>query len=140
MRDRDPGRGRHRRKRRDPGDDLERDPGAGERERLLAAAAEDERVAPFEPHDAARAAVRDEQRVHLVLGERVAGDSQRLGGRLGEELLAGEPVVDEHLRRAQPVEPAHRDQPGIAGARADERDAHPRTASTLRRKNRCRSA
>ena len=38
--------------RRDAGDDLERDAGGGQRLRLLAAAAEDERVAALQPHDA----------------------------------------------------------------------------------------
>ena len=41
----------HRRERRDAGDDLDRDTGRGERERLLAAAAEHERVAALEPDD-----------------------------------------------------------------------------------------
>ena len=62
MRDRDPGRGGHGGERRDAGHDLERDLRLGERERLLAAAPEDERVAALQADDAEPSrAVGDEQ-------------------------------------------------------------------------------
>ena len=55
---------------RDAGDDLERDPGLAQHERLLAAAAEHERVAALEAHDAlARPRVLDQQPVRLLLRE-----------------------------------------------------------------------
>ena len=53
----------------DAGDDLERDAGGGQRLGLLAAAAEDERVAALEPDDAApRLRALDHQRLDLRLG------------------------------------------------------------------------
>ena len=45
------------------------------------------------------------------------------GGRLGDELRRDEAVVDEHVARADELQPAGGDQPGIARARADEVDA-----------------
>ena len=56
--DRDAGIGGHRERRRHARHDLERHAGGAQRERLLAAAAEDERVAALEPHDAFAAAGR----------------------------------------------------------------------------------
>ena len=68
MGDRDPRVGRRGDAGRDAGDDLELDPGGGERLGLLAAAAEHERVAALEPHDAAaRARALDHQRLDLLL-------------------------------------------------------------------------
>ena len=105
----------HSAERRDAGHDLERDAGRGEREGLLPAAPEDERVAALEADDrAALRAVRDEQRVDRFLRAAVAGDADRDPRRLGDELARDEPVVDEHLARAHELEPAHRDQAGIA--------------------------
>jgi hypothetical protein len=67
MRHRDESRLRHGRDRRDAGDELEGDTGVGERERLLPAAAEHERVAALEADDEAPAAVLDQRAVHLRL-------------------------------------------------------------------------
>jgi len=67
MRHRDQHRFRHGRDRRDAGNELEGDAGSGERERLLAAAPEDERIAPFEADDEAAATVVDQRAVHLRL-------------------------------------------------------------------------
>jgi hypothetical protein len=64
---RDQGRLRHGRDRRDTGDELERDAGVGERERLLAAPSEHERVAPLQAHDEAPPPVLDQRAVHLRL-------------------------------------------------------------------------
>src|SRR5207237_10828502 len=106
--------------RRGPGYRLERPARVDEGERLLAAAPEDERVAPLEPHDpAAAAAVRDEQRVDLLLPEPVARDAQRADGRLGDDLGCDDPVVDEHLAGAHAREPAEGDQLRVTGAGAD---------------------
>ena len=119
---------RHGGDRRDAGHELERHAGVGERERLLPAAAEDERIAALEPDDAPPvASVHHEQLVHVVLLEVVARDPQRVGRRLVDELFRHEPVVDEHLAVAQSLEPAHGDQLRIAGPGTDERDAHPST-------------
>jgi hypothetical protein len=66
MRYRNPGRRRHCAQRRHARDDFELEPSLGEGERLLAAAAEDERIAALQPDDvAALAAERDEQLVDL---------------------------------------------------------------------------
>src|SRR5438874_1204439 len=51
VRQRDAGVGRRPERRRDAGDDLEGDAGPAQGLRLLAAAAEDERIAPLEPDD-----------------------------------------------------------------------------------------
>ena len=56
----------------DAGDDLERDPGPRQRLGLLAAPAEDERIAALEPHDPPPAPrVQDQERVDLLLRQRV---------------------------------------------------------------------
>ena len=52
MRDRNAGQRRRRNRRRHAGHDLERDAGGAQRQRFLAAAAEDERVAGLQPDDA----------------------------------------------------------------------------------------
>ena len=88
----------HRRDRRDAGDELERHAGVGERERLLPAAAEDERVAALQPHDAAAPPpVRDEQLVDRRPARSRRARCAASRRRLGDELLCDEPVVDEHL-------------------------------------------
>ena len=62
--DRDQRRRRYGSDRGDTRDDLERDAGFGERERLFATTPEDERVTPLEPYDVeVRDSVRDEQAV-----------------------------------------------------------------------------
>ena len=102
VRDRDPGGGGHGRERRDAGHDLERHAGLDERERLLAAAAEQERVAALEPDDVEAATGEPhEQAVDLLLRQRVAGDAERVGGRLVDELRRDQPVVDERVAAAQ---------------------------------------
>ena len=141
VRDRDQRGRRDGRDARDAGRDRERNPGRGERERLLAAAAEDERIAALEPHDIEpRAAVLHEQRVDLGLAERRPRDEQRVGGRLGHELGRDEHVVDEHVAGAHELEPAGRDQTGIARACADEVDGHESARSTSRSKYALRSS
>ena len=77
--------GRHGDRRGDPGHDLVGDAGLAQRLRLLAAAAEDERVAALEAHDErARAAVLDQRLRRLVLGQR---DVARLLARIDQEAL-----------------------------------------------------
>ncbi len=85
--DGDPRRGRGGADRRDPGDDLERDRRRRERERLLAASPEDERVASLEPDDLeALPAELDEQLVQLDLPHVLARDQEGARGRLLDEL------------------------------------------------------
>ena len=135
VRDRDQRGRRDGRDARDARRHRERDPRRGQRERLLAAAAEDERVAALEPDDIqARVAVLDEQRVDLGLAERRPRDEQRVGRRLGDELGRDEHVVDEHVAGAEELEPAGGDQTGIARAGADEVDGHESARSTSRSK------
>ena len=64
-----------------PGTTSNGTPGLGERERLLAAAAEDERVAALEPHDLEPAPPElDEQRVQLRLRRASRGISSASSG------------------------------------------------------------
>ena len=82
-----------------PGHDLEGDAGLGERERFLAAAAEDERVAALEPHDVEpRGAVGHEQARHRLLLQPRPRDHEGVVGRLVDELLCDERVGDERRR------------------------------------------
>lgn len=125
-------------RRADAGDDLERDPGLGERERLLAAPAEDERVATLEADDVL-AALRgaDHEGVDALLRDRVAAgalaDEEAAGARREREQIGGdERVVEHEVGAAEPVERAAGEQIGIAGTGADERDetlAHERSSS-----------
>ena len=107
------------------------DTGGVERLGLLGAAPEDERIAALEAHDElARQAVLDEAGVglrlrHRDLPGRLAGvDQQAVRARLERQLIAGQAVEDEHVGAAHEIEAADGDQPGIAGAGADEVDGH----------------
>ena len=86
------------------------------------------------------APVLDEQRVDLRLLERRARDDERVLGRLRDELRRDERVVDEHVAGANELEPAGRDQPGVARAGADEVDGHESARSTRRSKYALRSS
>ena len=102
VRDRDADRLGHRRDRRHARHELERHARIGERERFLAAAPEDERVAALQANDATPvAAVHDEQLVHVVLLESSRAMRSASAGASSSELLCDEPVVDEHLARTQ---------------------------------------
>ena len=104
-------------------------PGLGAGLPLLAAAAEDERVAALEPDDPlAGPGVLDEQLVDALLrGEGAArdlGDVDDLGvrGRLVEHGERGQPVGDHHVGAADGGEAGDGDQAGVARAAADEHD------------------
>src|SRR5581483_7723993 len=128
---------RYGRQRRHAGDDLDVDAVRGEMQRLLAAAAEEEGVAALEPDDGEAAPGEpDEQRVDLVLGERLARDAERPGRRLVDQLARDQPVVDERVAGAKERETPNRDQPRVARAGADERDraAHRASASSTSRR------
>ena len=103
-----------------------------QRQRLLAAAAEDERVAALQPDDVeARPAVVDEQLVQRFLVEAVTGDHARVRRRLGDELGCDEAVVDEHVAGPDQLEPACGDQTGVARACSDEVHRHPSSSRTM---------
>src|SRR5438132_5879789 len=131
MRHRDARRCRNCGKGRNARDDLERQPRFGERECLLAATAEDERVASLQADDGETLLAEvDEQVVDLVLVEKLAGDADRTSWRFVDELLCNEAVVDDGVARAQQVEPANGDQPGVTRPGADERNGHASASST----------
>ena len=111
----------------DAGNDLARNAGRGERQRLFPAASEDERVAALETHDAMAAArLADHQPVDRILANR------RTAGALADEKTPGmrrvaqrrrldERIVEDEIRLAQPPHGLQRQQLRIAGAGADER-------------------
>ena len=117
-----------------PGTTSTSTPASRQKRELLAAAAEDERVAALEPHDAlAVAGEGDEQRVDRVLRHGVVAGQLADVDDLGRQhdALGGEPV--EHAARAEPVgdddvggleraQAAEGEQAGVAGSGADERD------------------
>ena len=70
------------------------------------------------------AAVGDEQARDRLLRHARAGDDERVLGSLVDELLRDERVGDEHVARADELEPAGGDQARVAGAGADEVDGH----------------
>ena len=114
---------------RHPGHDLERDAGLREHERLLAAAAEHERVAALEAHDAlARAGVLEQQAVRVVLRELRAlalladVDELRAGPRVRERLGRDQAVVEDDVGGAEQLDRAHGEQARVAGPGADEVD------------------
>ena len=131
MGDRDAGRRGHRADRRYPRNDLELESGLGERERLLAAAAEDERVAALEADDVEPAApVEHEQAADFALVKVLPADLDRVRRHLLDELIAHQPVVDEDVAGPDQVESPRRDQARVAGTRADEIDRHRSDFST----------
>ena len=133
MRERDACSGRAGGERGDSGHDAERYSGIGQHDCLLAAAAVDERVAALQADDlAAFAAERDQEPVHLVLRHSVARQAQ--SARLGDELGCDQAVVHEDVARADQLQTAGRDQPGVARAGADEPDRHSNASSTSRAK------
>jgi len=120
---------------------LECDPRLRERDRLLAAASEDEGVATLQTHGLEPVAPKlDEQPVERLLVESRARDEKRLVRRLGDELGRDERVVDEGVAAPDEIEAARRDQPRVAGTGADEVDGHASACSTSDSKKSRRSA
>ena len=118
-----------------PGHDLDGDARGEAGQGLLAAAAEHERVAALEPHDAAAGlGVLDEQPVDLVLGQRVVAggladvddDDRRV--ELVQQRARGEPVDEHDVGLGEQPAAAGRDQAGVARAAADQRHAAGRAA------------
>jgi hypothetical protein len=128
MGDRDSGQGGRGHGRADAGHDLERDAGLGERERLLASAAEHEGIAALEAHDALAAlGGADHDAVDLLLGDvmpaRALPHVEALG--LARELQDGgvhEGVVEDEVGLGQPRRCLAREQLRISGAGPDEGD------------------
>ncbi len=108
---------------------------------LFAAAAEDERIAALEAHDdLAPPGSLDEERVDLLLlqrrflvalgacgltgGPRPAHRARdQLGGRrrvARDDLGGNQAIGDDHVGSSERFDGAHGDEPGIAGAGADE--------------------
>ena len=137
MGERDAGDRGHRDGARDARHDLDVDAGVAAERDLLAAAPEDERVAALEPHDLlAVAGEGDEQLVDGVLRHRVVAgeladvddlgaERDALGGEPVEHPAGAEPVGDDHVGRLERAESAEREQAGVAGAGAHERDGPP---------------
>ena len=113
---------------RDAGHHLDRDAGRAAGGDLLAGAAEDHRVAALEPHHApAGAGERDHQGVDLVLpaGRAVAGLADQhpcLAPREIEHIGRHQIVEQDDVGGLQRAHGAQRQQLGIAGAGADQRD------------------
>jgi hypothetical protein len=113
------------------GDDLEGDPGSLERQRLLAPAPEDERIAPFQPHHRRQPrAELDQYLVQALLGHRVLAralppvDPLGVVGRKRDDARIGEAVVDDRVAPLHELAAANGQEPGIARAGADEINGH----------------
>jgi len=127
VRQRDARKGRHRDGRRHARDHLEGDPGFPQDLGLLAAAAEDEGVPPLEAgHGAALQGLAGEDPVDLALGERVVPalladiDEPGILARAAEKLPVGQVVVHDDIGLPDALDPPHRDEPRVPGARADD--------------------
>src|SRR5438093_10467416 len=124
----------------DARDDLERDPRGAHGFDLLAEAPEDRGITALQPHDAhASPGPVDQQPVDLALADADAAgrlaDIDDRGARrdLVEQLSRDQPVVQDDLGLAEPAQPLHGDELGIARAGADERDDAALHASSFRR-------
>ena len=116
---------------RDAGHHLAANACSAQRKRLLAASSEHERVAALQAHDAAASARgANHQRVDPVLRERMTSralaDEEPLRvPRVPQDPLVDERVIQDEIGRAQARDRLARQQRGIAGPRADERDLAP---------------
>ena len=127
-----------------PGTTSNATPAAAQRQRLLAAAAEDERVAALEPDDRLAAAGRARPAgVDLLLGHRVAARPacRRSGSSAPAAAIAtirgsASRSYTSASHRSQQLAPAQRQQPRVARPGADQVDGHagrPRCAAAARR-------
>ena len=114
----------------DAGHDLEGDAGGAQRQRLLAAAAEHERVAALQAHDRLPARARSTISASVCsCGTDVAAallaDEQQLGvgARAVERRVGDQAVVQDHVGARDQLERARRQQAGVAGSGADQVDA-----------------
>ena len=126
--ERDAGVGRDRDRRRHAGHDLERDALLVQEQRLLAAAVEDERIAPLQAgDDLALARLLGEQVADRVLVDRLRRggadvDALGIGACLAQQPRVHEVVVDDDIRGLQASEPARGDQVRCTGPGANEVD------------------
>src|SRR5208337_2133418 len=114
---------------RHPGHNFKGNPGIGQGLALLAAATEDERVAPLEPgNDLAGQRLLDEKLVDLplltVVGPpNLAGiDQFGIGRGKGEERFIGKVVVDDDIGPGDAFPPLDGYESGVAGTGADQVD------------------
>ena len=124
---RDAGVGEATDRRGDSGDDLEAESRGGECLRLLATAAEEERVSPLESHDAlSGGGVLHQQGIGLLLLEGMASGGlpcvdDHSGGRdMAQEFGVGEVVVEDDLGLLEAVATLEGEKSRVAGAGADE--------------------
>ena len=127
VRDGDAGIGRHRDGRRDARHDLERQAVLLEQQPLLAAAAEDKRVAALEAHDRlALFCLIDEQLVDVRLLHRVVArgladvDELRIARRPAEDAVIREAVVDDNLGLLQAIHCLEADEAVVPRTRPDQ--------------------
>ena len=130
VRERDAGVGGGGEGRRDAGNDFEGDAGGHEGLGFFAAAAEDERIAAFEPNDVfALPGKADEGGLDIGLRAAKAAafftdeDFFRIGPGEGEDGGGDEVIVDDGVGFADEAVSLEREQLGVAGAGADEGDA-----------------
>ena len=132
VREGDAGRGRARLEGADAGDDLEGDAGGLEGQGFFPSAAEDQRVAPLEPHHApALPGVGQQERVDVGLGGPAAATAlpHRQGQgpvrEEGRETRIQEGVEQHHLGLPQGAQPSEREQVRVARTGSDEADEAP---------------
>ena len=120
---------------RDPGDDLDVEPGGTPGVDLLHPPPEQERVAALQAHDAgAGAVVGDDEALDVALAGAAAlaladVDQRGVGPRQAEDGRAGEPVVEHDVGGAEQRRGPAGEQIGVAGTGADER--HPRSVRRI---------
>ena len=112
---------------RNAGHDAERDAGLDQRQRLLAAAGEDERVAALEPqHPPPGARQLDQpQRDIALLRRRLAAAlagvfDHAIRSREGQDLVIDQGVVNDHVGHAEGMGGVQGHQPGVAGPGAGQ--------------------
>ena len=122
----------------DAWDDPNLVPARHERLHLLAAAAEHQRIAALEPDDGRAAAGETEEHLlDLVLRARVEArllphvQHVRVGGDEVQDRGRDEAVVHHHVRSLHQMVRLERQQPRVAGTRADEVDAAARRRGVL---------
>ena len=107
-------------------------PGGGQRFDLFAAAPEDERIAALQPHHGPAAARALDQHAREIsscvnsCADALLADVDALGmrGRQVEQTLVRQMIVEDRIGALQNLAAFDGDEPGIAGAGADQIDLH----------------